>query len=260
MSGRYVRIYYSVRTDEKFRDVYPDDALFAAWVRLLMMADEAYPEPAHLPVGIRKSVVKKLVDAQIITVFGQSLFRVVGLDAERRRRSEPKRAAAEARWSVKPDADALQVQCTDDASALLARAEQEHKQEHKQEQEQGAPASMDDDPLDAWYRLTASWPSSRISPWLERLANDHGPADLIAALAVEWKADPDRATVLGRVETRLKREAHERRRAGDAAAKARAEQERRAIEEMPIEQRAANMARLREEMARAGLLPKEEAA
>lgn len=117
-------------------------------------------------------------------------------------------------------------------------------------------AGGDADHLDAWYRLTASWPSPKVIPWLNQLAEAHGSADLVKALAVEWTADPDRATVLGRTRTRLEREAHEAKKAAEARDRREAEEERQRIEAMPEVDRTANLTRLREMMTDTGLLPR----
>lgn len=273
----YVRVYTSIISDPKFEGVYGDDKALATWLRLLLIADSMYPAPGHLPLRVDMKAVEKLAKAGLIDLLPGDLYRFHGLEKERGRRSDAARQSANRRWKGSAERDlpyvedpaayatAMRPHSDRNATAMRPHADVECESDALRSAPlHSAPSSsaptQDDDPLDAWYRLTASWPSPRIAPWLERLANDHGPADLIAALGIEWKDDPDRATVLGRVETRLKREAHERRKAGESAARAKAEEERKALEEMPVEQRRANMARLREEMAKAGLLPKEEAA
>lgn len=111
------------------------------------------------------------------------------------------------------------------------------------------------DALDAYYRLTGSWPSQKVIPWLNTLSADHGEAAVSEALAVEWSAEPDRATLLSRTRDRLEREAHEDERRRKAAAEAAVVEERRAMEEgMTDEQRAANRERLRDMAKAAGIL------
>lgn len=117
-------------------------------------------------------------------------------------------------------------------------------------------ATPDDDHLDAFYRLTDSWPSPKVIPWLNSLADDHGPEAVSRTLAVEWQADSDRSTLLSRTRDRLEREAHAAEKARREAERRRAKEERARIEDMPQEQREANLARLRSELERTGLLPK----
>lgn len=117
----------------------------------------------------------------------------------------------------------------------------------------------DSDHLDAWYRLTGSWPSKQASRWLDELARDYGSARLASALAVEWMSDPDKAKVIGRVRNNLASESHQAEKERVAKAKTEKEEERQRIESMPLEQRKANMTRLRDMMRDTGLLGKEPA-
>lgn len=99
MSERpYSRVYWSVRTDPKFAPVYGDDHHFATWVRLLMLAEGTWPEPADLPARARRGSVKALSDAEIIDLLPGGMYRVHGLDKERNGRSEQARAAVRTRY------------------------------------------------------------------------------------------------------------------------------------------------------------------
>lgn len=120
----------------------------------------------------------------------------------------------------------------------------------------GFSPSGDDDHLDAWYRLTGSWPTPKVLPWLNELAAKYRGVDLAAAMGVEWASDQTRSTFLGRVRDRLGREEHLADKRRRAAAKAAGEDEKRRIEEMPAEQREANLKRLRDAMAESGLAAK----
>lgn len=111
------------------------------------------------------------------------------------------------------------------------------------------------DALDAWFRLTGSWPSRKVVPWLEDLARDHGHEAVSTALAEEVIADEDRRTLLGRTQSRLERVDHQAAKDREAAERAAAAAERDRIETMPEEQRTANMKRLRDQMVASGLVP-----
>jgi hypothetical protein len=93
----YSRVYWQIVDDPKFVTVYDDDHALALWLRLLLAADQAHPASATLPTGSRKSTVALLVDARLITVTG-SRFRIVGLDAERGKRTDTARNASASRW------------------------------------------------------------------------------------------------------------------------------------------------------------------
>jgi 5-methylcytosine-specific restriction endonuclease McrA len=111
------------------------------------------------------------------------------------------------------------------------------------------------DALVAYHSLTGRFPVNRVAAWLEQLAADHGHAELSAALAVQYAADSNIATLLSRTRDALELEAHEARKAREKRQRQQDAEERRRIEEMPLEQRQANLARLRREMAERGLIP-----
>jgi hypothetical protein len=62
----YSRVYWTIIDDPKFVTIFDDDHNLAAWLRLLMTADQAHPASATLPVNVRKTAVRALVDAGII--------------------------------------------------------------------------------------------------------------------------------------------------------------------------------------------------
>jgi len=118
-----------------------------------------------------------------------------------------------------------------------------------------APGEQDGDVLDVWYRLTASWPSDKIAPWLTQLAEAYGDEETGKALAAEWMAKPDRATVVGRTRDRLAKAVHDRTKAYEKRAAEVAQEERRKMsEQMSDEQLAQNRERLRQAMIDSGLI------
>lgn len=100
---KYARFYYDEFIAE-FPAIYADDAAFAAWMRLLTLAEKVWPSRPELPRSTRPSPLRKLVDAGLIRIEGVT-YRVRGLDAERLRRSGQAKAAADARWTAAGNAD-----------------------------------------------------------------------------------------------------------------------------------------------------------
>jgi len=82
----YSRLYWTIVDDPKFVTIYDDDHHFAAWTRMLMIADQAHPASAHLPSNVRRASVTALADAGLIDLQPGHRYRVRGLDAERERR------------------------------------------------------------------------------------------------------------------------------------------------------------------------------
>lgn len=81
--AEYSRIYHTVVDDPKFADVFDDDRRWAAYTRLLMAAESAYPSPAALPRWLADDVLEHLAGVRIIEVVRGSAYRIVGLKAER---------------------------------------------------------------------------------------------------------------------------------------------------------------------------------
>lgn len=259
----YVRVYYSITDDPKFADVYDDDAALALWLRLLITADATYPAAAPLPV-VNESALAKLQEAGLVDVVARTRYRIHGLESERSRRQSKASSMASARWSKPPDAaayaQASEVECTSITHSIAgphagpcspSRAAPSRATPSSSEP---LPSGDAADAFDTYYRLTASWPSQKVVPWINEMIADHTEQAVCDALAAVWRDDPDRATFMSRVRARLESEAHEREKAYRKAEAERAERERREIEEMPPEQRAANMARLRDAMRQTGLM------
>lgn len=95
----YVRVYYSIRADERFVGIYGDDHHLATWLRLLLDADAVWPAPASMPRRARAGSVAALVAAGLVELLPEHHFRIHGLDRERNRRASSGKAGASARWS-----------------------------------------------------------------------------------------------------------------------------------------------------------------
>jgi hypothetical protein len=123
VGGAYIRVYYSVLDDPKFETIYEDDHHLATWLRLLMTADQVWPADAPLPASARPASVKALVSAGLVDALPRAYYRIHGLNAERIRRSDAARKAAEARWHNAGNADASAAQSGNDASHTPAESE-----------------------------------------------------------------------------------------------------------------------------------------
>lgn len=82
----YSRVYWSIVDDPKFVTIYDHDSHLAAWLRLLLIADQAHPASAHLPSNVKRSSVSALSEAELIDTLPGGRYRIHGLDAERERR------------------------------------------------------------------------------------------------------------------------------------------------------------------------------
>lgn len=94
----YSRVYWSIIDDERFANIYDDDRCLAWWLRLLLIADQAWPASGTLPAGIRRTPLGVLVGAGVVEIRGNR-FRIHGLDREREGR---KRAATRSPTASQP--------------------------------------------------------------------------------------------------------------------------------------------------------------
>jgi len=96
--GKFAKVYYEVLTDERFDGIRDDMAAMGSWVTLLIAAEKAWPEPAHVPVIVPRKALARLVSTGLVDPVSGGMFRIHGLDAERQRRSDHGRHANDVRW------------------------------------------------------------------------------------------------------------------------------------------------------------------
>ena len=172
---RYVRQYW--RFADEYPDVYEDDAAYAAWCRLLRLADMAWPAAATVPVGVKKAAWAKLTldrdGGALIQKATATTFRVRGMDKRRAKRSQSGKDAADARWgSADGNADS---NADGNAEAMPSRAE--HSKASQSRAEQAPP-----DAAEALYQRTGRFPSSKVVAWLNDIAREHSEARLVKAI------------------------------------------------------------------------------
>lgn len=95
--GVYSRIYHSLMTEKP--TVWNDDRLLAAWTRLLVMSDQAWPAPAPLPRWLSLKTFDRLCEHGVLETAGSGYFRFAHLDEERGQRSKQASQSASLRWA-----------------------------------------------------------------------------------------------------------------------------------------------------------------
>jgi hypothetical protein len=187
MTDHYSRVYWSIVDDEKFAAIYGDDHHLAAWLRLLLVADQSFPASGQVPAGVRRSSVRALTDVGLIDLTGVGRYRIHGLDAERKRRSDPARIGANARWSdSKRIASGMQSHSERTPNAMLGRGLEEdetRRDEDKPSARDGLP-NLDRDAIAALEERTGhTWSQAgeRQLSEFDRLVGDHGLSAVCAA-------------------------------------------------------------------------------
>ena len=102
----YVTIERTVVDDERLADIYPDNAAFGAYVKLLIAANAAWPASAELPSWCPAEVIAMLEKVAVVNVTGDR-FRVLEMDSKRIANRERASAAGKAsgesgRWKDNP--------------------------------------------------------------------------------------------------------------------------------------------------------------
>lgn len=193
----YSRVYWRVAEDERFETIFGNDQHFAAWVRLLMLADAMYPTVAPLPATARKASIRALADAGLIHLFPGGLYRVHGLKAERDRRG-PQRDPDRTPKGPAPEPD-----------GTLARAVSQAKpsQAENETSRDALSTVRAPDPADVYWTLTGKYPNDKALSWIDDLSSTYGPESVIKALASTHIADRNSATLIGRAQDVLRSEA-----------------------------------------------------
>lgn len=209
----YSRVYWSVVDDPKFAAIYDDDHHLATWLRLLIVAEGAYPASANIPIGTKRASITALVEAGLLDIGTGPRYRIHGLDAERSRRTDEQRNGGLVRMQNArrgPDGRLLPntsggpavVTSGGDQQNLLRRAEQSIDETSR------ANAREDWDALDVYHELTGYRPWGQWSgDAIKGDINDYTDAVVQAALRTEYDADGSRDTLLKRVQARLARDA-----------------------------------------------------
>jgi hypothetical protein len=238
-----------LRDDPKFRDVYHDDHYFATYVRLLMIAEDAWPASAHLPYGVHRRALQKLADVGLIETSTGGLYRICGLDAERARRARESRNGGTVRAesavrdgsgrflpagspAVEPELDASAG--TSGGSQRVQPAKPSQDEYETSQAEQGARAP---DPADVYWTLTGRYPTDKVIAWVDDLSASYGTDSVIRALASTHQQDRNPSTLMGRTMDNLRAQARALSLKEQAAVRARLK-ERRAEPRVEVDQAA----------------------
>lgn len=209
----YSRLYWTIVDDPKFQHVYDDDRAFAAWVRLLMIADQAWPATAHLPAGIRRQAVEILAGAGLVDLQPGGRYRIHGLDAERtRRRDAATRKNRGDDGGDNPTAPQPVPNRDPDGPYTSGLRRGGDEEENETRKDEGDASATDTDDLDgplAYYQVTQRYPQhhSELHAWVTTLAEGYGAETFQKALASEYIVNHRLNDLISRTEARLAKDA-----------------------------------------------------
>lgn len=102
---RWARFYFDDFIRD-YPDVYKDDAALATWMRLLVVAEKAWPAMPELPRSARVKTLQKLSALGLVAIGPDFTFALKGFNAERERRHATAIVGANASASARANAQA----------------------------------------------------------------------------------------------------------------------------------------------------------
>jgi hypothetical protein len=202
--GEFVMVRFDIEDDERLAEIYPDDANLGLWLRLLMLADHAWPKPAYIPRSTNKRRLQTLVDAGVVVLVDGDRYHFHGLDAERQRRVDSSKAALDARWhtarTTSSDTPRTASRSTETIPARAAAPPPPPLSLSLPPEEKGVQGEGEDAAV-AYFEVTTRVPKGQSLAWINELATDHGEGRLCAAIRAT-DADPPK-TFLSRVQLSL---------------------------------------------------------
>lgn len=199
MNEPYARVYFSIWTDERFVRIREDAALLGDWLRLLLLAEAAWPQSVAIPRCIPNDRLAVFVEDGVIDLHPADTYRIHGLDPERQRRSDRGVEANRRRWH--PDTPSNPTGTpTGTPNALLAPRSRTSSLSSTSPLELAVPSV--EPILDALMGALGSVPTSKAMEWADRLVAEYGEDATIRALGNAAVAGP--AKVISRAESALK--------------------------------------------------------
>jgi len=192
----YSRVYWEALDDPKFATVWDDDRALAAWLRLLVAADMAWPASASLYHGVNRAALTKLCDVGLVDMQTAGRYRIHGLDKERAARARQASDAAAARWDDDEpphpagNADGMRPHPVSNPRRMPSQDEQSNSRDEQSKDEHSTGrATGPDEPYRTLEELTNHFPVQRVEPnairTLDALCDRRGIPAVLAALRAE---------------------------------------------------------------------------
>lgn len=129
---RYARFYYE-RFRAEYPDLYANSTTLGDFMKLLVESELAWPNHPEFPRSVRKSSITTFIERGLVEVAGYG-FRLRGFAAERQRRTDKAKAAAEGRWGATGNA-------LSNAPSIADGLPKTKKKDEEEEGERGARAT-----------------------------------------------------------------------------------------------------------------------
>jgi len=153
-SDPYSRHYWRLVDDPKFAEIFDDDHHYATWSRLLMLADQAWPASAHVPISVRRASLSKLSEVGLIDLLPKGRFKMHGLDYERRKRAEHAKVAAAVRWGSNGHLVSIAPRSAPSNAQTMPSKEEQSREEKMRSQQRDERLWKE---RGEWFRETGAW-------------------------------------------------------------------------------------------------------
>ncbi len=208
--GPYARIYQSIWTDPRFETIIDSDLRLGTWVRLLLLAEAAWPQDAAVPQTISQRALNALETCGLVELKRAGMYRIHGLDAERQRRSEHGREAVKRRWH--PDTPSITPSnALSNTQPILAPRPSPSTSSSLSENDVERAVPSGEPLLDALTLALGTFPSKKAIEWADSLVAEYGEDATVRALG--WAATTGPVKVISRAQSHLKEQAARRDRA-----------------------------------------------
>ena len=94
----YARVYY-VDLQRDYPQVWFDPTALGTWLRMLVLADQAWPTMPELPRALRRADLEILTGCGLVILEPNHRYRIKGYELERTQRQAHAQAAAAGRWN-----------------------------------------------------------------------------------------------------------------------------------------------------------------
>lgn len=189
----YSRLYHKIK--DEYPHVYDDDRSWAAYTRLLMLADASWPLRPPVPASTNRKALAVLAGAGLVIIDRDS-YTIRGLEKLRTEKRDAARNAAVQRWHSASNADASDTR-------MPTRPAPTRPDPNQADPTSGA---RDADLADTWWTLTGKYPTGRLLPWLDEIGNEFGHERASAVMAEEHLRDATSNTLASRTKDRLNAE------------------------------------------------------
>lgn len=193
---RFARIYFD-DLERDYPEVWFDPTGLSTFLRLLCLAEKAWPGLPEYPRAVRRADLALLERLGLVTPADHNRYSMKGWGQEREARASKARQSVRTRY---------------DRTTTVERTNNERSTAHARSSASASTSSNgvgsgEGDPADAYWSLTGKYPTDKVLSWIDDLTSKFGAEAATRALAQAHIADGTTSTLLGRAQDQLRSDA-----------------------------------------------------